>query len=77
MKSSTILIVIIAVAMLSIVGLVGYWAGYTSNSNRISDLQVQLSTIQEEIISLQTKTGIINQNQTDFLAEIDVLQVQL
>ena len=76
-KLSIILIVMIAVASLSMGGLVGYWAGYTSTSNRINDLQGQLSTIQEQINNLQTKSETTSQNQSDVLEIIDVLQGQL
>jgi S1-C subfamily serine protease len=67
----------IVVASLSMGGLVGYWAGYTSTSNRINDLQGQLSTIQEQISNLQATAETTSQNQSDVLGTIDVLQGQL
>lgn len=76
-KLSIILIIMIVVASLSMGGLVGYWAGYTSTSNRINDLQGQLSTIQEQINNLQTRSETTSQNQSDVLEIIDVLQGQL
>jgi S1-C subfamily serine protease len=76
-KFSTVFIVVIAVAMLSIGGIVGYWAGHTSTSHSISSLQSQLSTIEEEINILQTRTETATQNQSDVLAKIDFLQNQL
>lgn len=63
--------------MLGIGSLIGYWAGYTSTLNEITDLQGQLSTVDEEISILQTKTETSSQNQSDILAEIDALQAQL
>jgi S1-C subfamily serine protease len=48
-----------------------------STSNRINDLQDQLSTIQEQISDLQTTAETTSQNQSDFLETIDALQAQL
>jgi S1-C subfamily serine protease len=67
----------IVAASLSAGGLVGYWAGYTSTSNQINDLQRQLTTIQEQISNLQTRSETISQNQSDVLEIIDALQAQL
>jgi S1-C subfamily serine protease len=76
-KISIILIIMIVLASLSMGGLLGYWAGYTSTSNRVNDLQGQLSTIQEQINNLQTTAETTSQNQSDVLETIDVLQGQL
>jgi S1-C subfamily serine protease len=76
-RLSIILIIMIVVTSLSMGGLVGYWAGYTSTSNRFNDLQGQLSTIQEQINNLQTTAETTVQNQSDVLETIDVLQSQL
>lgn len=76
-KLSIILIIIIVVASLSAGGLIGYWAGYTSTSDQIDNLQNQLLAIQEQINNLQTKPETTSQNQSDVLELIDVLQSQL
>ncbi len=76
-KPAIVIVVIIAVVMLSVGGLVGYWVGYRSNSNRVNDLQGQLLAVQSEIEQLQREMEPINRNQTGVLEKLDVLQAQL
>ncbi len=70
------LIIVIIAASLS-TGLMGYWAGYTFTSGQVDRLQNQMSKIQEQVDSLQTRSEAADQNQSDFLEIIDVLQAQL
>jgi S1-C subfamily serine protease len=63
--------------MVSVGALLGYWAGYNLTSERISDLQGQLSIMEGEIGSLQMETEMDSLNQSDALAKIDLLQGQL
>lgn len=76
-KVSVVFAVVIAVFMLSIGGLAGYWVGYLYTSEGISDLQGKLSTIEEEIGVLQIRAETAGQNESDISAEIDVLRNQL
>jgi S1-C subfamily serine protease len=50
-------------------GLLGYSIGYSTISARISDLQNQLSTLQEQILNLQSTQNITNENNTYFLGD--------
>jgi S1-C subfamily serine protease len=76
-KFSTVVIVVVGIAMLVMGSFLGYWAGYTSNLTRVNYLQDQLSEVQEEINSLQTEIETAVQSQTEILEEIDALQTQL
>ena len=72
-----ILAVILVVASLSAGALTGYWAGSSSTSSQINDLQDQLSAIQEQINDLQLESAATTRNQSDVLEMIDALQGQL
>jgi S1-C subfamily serine protease len=50
-------------------GLLGYSIGYAGLSARISDLQNQLSTLEEKILNLQSTQNIANENNTYFLGD--------
>jgi len=50
-------------------GLLGYSIGYSTISARTNDLQNQLSTLQEQILNLQSTQNVINQNNTYILGE--------
>jgi S1-C subfamily serine protease len=50
-------------------GLLGYSIGNSTISARISDLQNQLSTLQEQILNLNSTQNITNQNNTYFLGD--------
>jgi len=50
-------------------GLVGYSISNSTASAKIDDLQNQLSTLQEEILNLQSTQNVINQNNTYILGE--------
>jgi S1-C subfamily serine protease len=63
------LIATIIVVSLIAGGLVGYSVDNWASSGRISDLQNQLSTLQEEILNLQSTQHAINQNNTYILGE--------
>jgi len=68
-RFSTALITTIIVVSLMAGGLLGYSIGNSTISGRISDLQNQLSTLQEEILNLQSTQNAINQNNTYILGE--------
>jgi len=63
------LIATIIVVSLMAGGLLGYSVDNSATSGRISDLQNQLSTLQEEILNLQSTQHAINQNNTYILGE--------
>jgi S1-C subfamily serine protease len=67
--STTILVVTIAVASLFAGGLLGYLLVYSNVSERISDPQNQLSTLQGQISKLQSTQNITYQNITYVLGE--------
>jgi S1-C subfamily serine protease len=50
-------------------GLLGYSIGYSTISGRINDLENQLSTLQEQILNLQSPQNVINQNNTYILGD--------
>jgi len=52
-KNTFCVIVIVLAVSLFVVGLVGYWAGHLSTSNRIDELESQFSMIQGQISSYQ------------------------
>ncbi len=58
-------------------GLVGYWAGHISTSNKIDELKNQLSAIQEQISNLQTTSETSSEDQSDILKTIAVLEDKL
>jgi 2-alkenal reductase len=66
---SKILITTIVIASLFIGGLLGYSLGYLTISEKINDLENQLSTLQEQMSNLQQTQNIINQNNTYILGE--------
>ena len=68
-RTSTILIVTIVIASIFAGGLLGYAIDNSAISGRISDLQSQLSTLQEQILNLQSTQNVINQNNTYILGE--------
>jgi S1-C subfamily serine protease len=68
-RFSTALITTIIVVSLMAGGLLGYSIGNSTISARTNDLQNQLSTLQEEILNLQSTQNIINQNNTYILGE--------
>lgn len=68
-RFSTALIATIIVVSLMAGGLLGYSIGYSGISARISDLQNQLSTLEEKILNLQSTQNIINENNTYFLGD--------
>jgi len=72
-RISTILVVTIVIASLFAGGLLGYLLGYSNISERINDLENQLSTLQEQISNLQSTENvtyqIVTQNITYVLGE--------
>ena len=68
-RFSTALIATIIIVSLMAGGLLGYSVDNSAISGRISDLQNQLSTLQEEILNLQSTQNVINQNNTYILGE--------
>jgi len=66
-RALTILIIAIVMASLFAGGLLGYSIGYSTISGKINDLENQLSTLQEEILNLQSTQNITNENNTYFL----------
>ncbi|MBX5321301.1 MAG: trypsin-like peptidase domain-containing protein [Candidatus Bathyarchaeota archaeon] len=66
---SKILITTIVIASLLIGGLLGYSLGYLTTSEKLNDLESQLSTLQEQMSNLQSTQNVINQNNTFILGE--------
>ena len=66
---STVLVTAIIVVSLMAGGLLGYSIGNSTISARISDLQNQLSTLQEQILNLNSTQNITNENNTYFLGD--------
>ena len=66
---STVLITIIIIVSLMAGGLVGYSISNSTTSAKIDDLQNQLSTLQEQILNLQSTQNITNENNTYFLGD--------
>jgi S1-C subfamily serine protease len=66
---STALILSIIVVSLVAGGLLGYSIGNSRISATIDDLQNQLSTLQEEILNLNSTQNITNENNTYFLGD--------
>jgi len=68
-RFSTALIITIIIVCLMAGGLLGYLIRNSTISARIDDLENQLSTLQEEILNLQSTQSVINQNNTYILGE--------
>ena len=68
-RFSTVLMVTIVIASLFAGGVLGYLLGYSAISERINDLQNQLSALQEQISNLQPTENVIYQNVTYVLGE--------
>lgn len=66
---STVLITIIIIVSLMAGGVLGYSIGNSTTSGRIDDLQNQLSTLQEQILNLNSTQNITNENNTYFLGD--------
>ena len=64
---STVLVTIIIIVSLMAGGLVGYSISNSTTSAKIDDLQNQLSTLQEQILNLQSTQNITNENNTYYL----------
>ncbi|MBN1358776.1 trypsin-like peptidase domain-containing protein [Candidatus Bathyarchaeota archaeon] len=71
------LIVIVLAVSLCTGTLVGYWAGHMSTSNKIDELENQLSAIQEQISNFLTATETSSQDQSDILETIVALEDEL
>jgi len=54
-KTSTVVIVFVAVVMLVLGSTLGYLVGYALNSTKVNTLKDQLSEVQEEIDALRTE----------------------
>ena len=63
-RISTILIATIVIVSLFAAGLLGYLVGHSTISERINDMQNQLSTLQEQISNLQSTQNATCQNVT-------------
>jgi S1-C subfamily serine protease len=72
-KYAIILIVLIVIASIS-AAFVGYWTGHMLALDQVDELQTQLSTIQEQVDSLQITSSA---NQSDIQETVDGLQDQL
>jgi S1-C subfamily serine protease len=68
-RFSTALILSIIVVSLMTGGLVGYSIGNSTTSARIDDLQDQMSTLQEQMLNLNSTQNITNENNTYFLGD--------
>jgi len=66
---STILAITIIVVSLITGGVLGYSISNSTISARIDDLQNQLSTLQEQILNLNSTQNITNENNTYFLGD--------
>ena len=66
---STVLITIIIIVSLMAGGLVGYSISNSTTSAKIDDLQNQLSTLQEQILNLNSTQNITKENNTYFLGD--------
>ena len=64
---STVLITIIIIVSLMAGGLVGYSINNSTTSAKIDDLQNQLSTLQEQMLNLNSTQNITNENNTYYL----------
>jgi S1-C subfamily serine protease len=71
-----ILLVMIVVVSLC-AAFVGYWVGHMPASDEVAELQEQLSSVQEQVDSLQAASATTNQEQSDFQVTIDAIQTQL
>jgi S1-C subfamily serine protease len=76
-KTSTVVIVFVAVVMLVLGSTLGYLVGYTLNSSEVDSLKDQVSTVQEEVDALRAETKPAVENQSEMLEKIDALQAQL
>ena len=65
----TILLVITIVVGLLVGGWLGYFIGYSTVSEKIDAMQEQLSTLQQQILNLQTTNNVTNQNIDYILGE--------
>ena len=63
-RISTVFIVTIVIVSLFAAGLLGYLVGHSTISERINDMQNQLSTLQEQISNLQSTQNATCQNVT-------------
>jgi S1-C subfamily serine protease len=68
-RFSTTLIVIIIVVSLIAGGLLGYSISNLTISGRISDLQNQVSALQEQMSNSQSTSNVVNQNSTYIMGE--------
>jgi len=68
-RVSTTLILTAIIVSLFAGGLLGYWIGYSTISERINALQEQLSTLQEQTSNLQTTQNVTLQNVIYVLGE--------
>jgi S1-C subfamily serine protease len=66
---STILLVTAIIVSLCAGGVLGYSIGNLTTSEKINDLQNQLSTLQEQILNLNSTQNITNENNTYFLGD--------
>ena len=69
MRISATLIAVIVIVSLFAGGLLGYLVGYSTISERIEDLQDQLSILEEEISNLHPTQNVTYQNVTYILTE--------
>jgi len=69
LRSSKAFVVTIVLVVVLAAGLLGYLVSTSVASARINELQNQLSTLQQQVLNLQTTQNIINQNNTYFLGE--------
>lgn len=65
--SAILLVTAVLVSLFAAV--LGYSLGYSVITDKISDLQNQISTLQEKILNLQSTQNIKNENNTYFLGE--------
>lgn len=72
-KYAIILIVLIVIASIS-AAFVGYWTGHMLALDQVDELQTQLSTIQEQVDSLQITSSA---NQSNIQETVDGLQAHL
>ena len=66
---STVLITIIIIVSLMTGGLLGYSISNSTTSAKIDDLQNQLSTLQEQILNLNSTQNITKENNTYYLGD--------
>jgi len=76
-RVSSILKVTMIIASLLVGVLLGYSINYSTNSGRITNLQNQLSTLQEQISNLQPTQNTTNQDITNLQNQLSTLQEQI